>query len=75
MDKWSEYQDYIQDRKVDIEEQHGDLILYQYFDTLQWGYRYAIVLEDKIIQISEDYPFDVMYGAEKTYKILKGENI
>lgn len=39
------------------------------------GYRYAIVLEDKIIQISEYYPFDVMYGAEKTYEILKGENI
>lgn len=71
MDKWSKYQEYIKDGKLNIEEQHGDLILYQYFDTIQWGYRYAIVLNDYIIQISEDYPYDVMYGAEQVYKILE----
>lgn len=69
-EKWSEYQECIQDKKFSIEEQLGDLCMYYYFDTLQWGYRYAIVLKDTIILISEEYPYDEWFGASEAYKII-----
>ena len=73
--KWSEYQDFIQDKKFTVEEECGELMLYRYFDTLQWGYRYAIVLRDNIILIGEDYPNDEWFGATEVYNILtKGDN-
>ena len=70
MDKWSEYQDYIQNGKFNIEQQNGELMLYHYFDTLQWGYRYAIVLNDNIILIGKEYPNDEWFGATEVYNIM-----
>lgn len=67
---WKEYQQFVEKEPV-LREMVGELHIYYYFDTLQWGYRYAIVLNDNILIISEEYPWDFWYGAETVYRLMK----
>lgn len=43
---WQEYQKFIEEKSLKIEDSIDDLRLYSYFDTLQWKYNQAIVLFD-----------------------------
>lgn len=55
MDRWSEYQEYIQKDTIKEEENHnGILFVYYCFCTLSWKTQYFLVLLDNILLISEE---------------------
>lgn len=70
---WSEYleNDFIDKKTLKIEEQEGELILYYYFDTLQWKHIYSIILRNQFLFQSVDYPHDAWDIAIDVYKIMK----
>jgi hypothetical protein len=67
---WEEYQQFIDNKTLKLEESMSDLHLYHYFDTLQWSWRYAVVLNNEILFNCEDYPIDYWNGAETVYKMM-----
>lgn len=55
MEKWSEYQEYIQPETIREEENFNSfLILYYCFCTLTWKNQYFLVCNDNILLISEE---------------------
>lgn len=70
MNKWSEYQDYMQTDTIKIEDQYKDLILYRGFCTLTWSCRYVLVLRDNILVMSEGYPYGEFETAKSVYEVL-----
>lgn len=55
MEKWSEYQEYIQPETIREEENFNSfLILYYCFCTLTWENQYFLVCNDNILLISEE---------------------
>lgn len=67
---WDEYQQFI-DKEPKLEESLGDLHLYHYFDALQWSWMYAVVLNNKILFDTENYPHDYWNGARTVYEMMK----
>lgn len=70
MNKWSEYQDYMQNDTIKIEDKYKDLILYRGFCTLTWSSRYFLVLRDNILVMSEEYPYGEFVTAKSVYEVL-----
>lgn len=70
MDKWSEYQEYMQTDTIKIEEQYNDLILYRGYCTLTRCNQYFLVLKDNILQMSKELPYDTYETAKEVYEIL-----
>lgn len=55
MDKWSEYQEYIQEDTIRKQEDYNNiLIVYRCFCTLTWKTQYFLVLCDNILLISDE---------------------
>jgi hypothetical protein len=55
MDKWSEYQEYIQQDTVREEENYNNILfVFRCFCTLTWKTQYFLVLCDNILLISDD---------------------
>lgn len=55
MEKWSKYQEYIQEDTVREEENYNNtLIMFCCFCTLSWKTQYFLVFEDNILLISDD---------------------
>ena len=73
IDKWSEYQEYVQFSEVTIEEENGELMLYSYYDTRHDRDMFAVVLRDTIMLIEEGFPYDYWNGAKAVYNNLIGE--
>ena len=70
MDKWSEYQEYMQTDTIKIENQYNDLILYRGFCTLTWCNQYFLVLKDNILLMGEEFPYGEYETAKEVYDIL-----
>ena len=70
MDKWSEYQEYMQTDTIKIENQCNDLILYRGFCTLTWCNQYFLVLKDNILLMGEEFPYGEYETAKEVYDIL-----
>ena len=67
---WDEYQQFIDSKTLKLEESLGELHLYHYFDTLQWSWMYSVVLNNKILFDTENYPHDYWDGATTVYNIM-----
>ena len=67
---WQEYQKFIEEKSLKIEDSIDDLRLYSYFDTLQWKYNQAIVLFDKIL-LQGEYLDNEFYIAKEVYLTIK----
>lgn len=74
MDKWSEYQEYMQIDTIKIENQYNDLILYRGFCTLTWCNQYFLVLKDNILLMGEEFPYGEYETAKEVYEVLLPSN-
>lgn len=68
---WEEYQQFIQENSLKLEEEKGELKLYHYFDTLQWKYCYSIILKNTFISCSFEYPYSDFELAKDVYLLMK----
>lgn len=67
---WEEYQQFIQENSLKLEDEEGELKLYNYFDTLEWKYNQAIVLFNKIL-LQGEYLENDFYLAKEVYLTMK----
>lgn len=70
MNKWSEYQQYIQIDTLRIEKEYKELILYRCLCTQMWKNQYFLVLQDNILLTSDEIPYNEYEIAKSVYNIL-----
>lgn len=72
-DEWSYIKNnYIQENTLKVEEDEGDLKLYEYFSTLRWKWCYAIVYKDFMLRESEEFLDDEWHMAVEMKNLLNG---
>lgn len=68
--KWSEHQQYLKKESTKVLDKFNvdkyNLYLYQCFDTLEWEYRWCVVLNDNILSSDE-----FINNAHEKYEMVK----